>query len=120
MVVFGCDGRGNAGFIDAGRATDLVVQLPEVKTWSNWIRTTTGGRVAGICMLDNKFPDNRLGRDVWRIGFFEDHPGKTVKWTTFLVDVRTGEIFIEDSADLSVKSLDQWRAAGGRGPMPRE
>ena len=109
LFVGGCHSRDRMESVDVDEAVDLVLRLPEIVKWSRWIRRTTNNRVNGVCMLGSEVPDERDGKLYWRVGFYENQPTHMHRWETFLVDIRTGEIFIENTVDLSLKTLAQWR-----------
>jgi hypothetical protein len=101
---------GKSDQISADDAAGLVCQLPEIVHWSSWLRRTSNNRVTGVTMIDGDVPEERGGKRYWRIGFYENQPTHTNRWETFLVDIRTSEIFFEDNdPDCSMKTLDQWR-----------
>jgi len=101
--------RAEADLIDADKAHEMVWQLPEVQRWVRWIRRKTDNRVRGCTMLGNDAPVERDGKRFWSIGFYEDQPTHMHRWENFMVDTRSGEIFVEDIVDCSLKTLERWR-----------
>ena len=90
------------------QAIDLIWRLPEVRAWDAYIRKTTHNKVHGSVMVDGD-PQRTDGRGCWRILFGENGPEAWHPWETFEVDVRTGDVFVEDPVESNLLPLEKWR-----------
>ncbi len=84
-------------------AMDLVLNLPEVAGFCRRIDARSDGTVRAVV-----FPDGGPSPRVWDFYVGESHATHTVRWNTFQVDGRTGEVRVA-ATDGDYLSLPAWR-----------
>jgi len=87
-----------------------VLTLPEVKAADAYIREKTNGANHGATLADSEEPVAVAGKRYWQIAFVEDTPELVHRWWTFLVEVNTGTVLVEDYLTGLPMDLDYWRA----------
>lgn len=91
------------------QAMASLLALPEVKSWSQEIEKRSRGKAHGAVIEDDPTPRVINGRAYWQLSFVENRADKVHRRESFLV-ARTGEqILVEDTANDTVLSLDDWR-----------
>lgn len=91
------------------QATAALLALPEVKEWSAEIEKRSHGKAHGAIIEDDPQPRTLNGRQYWQLSFVENHADRVHRRESFLVAQAGGQILVEDTADDSVLSLDEWR-----------
>ncbi len=91
------------------QAMAALLALPEVKSWSQDIEKRSRGKAHGAIVEDDPTPRVINGRQYWQLSLVENRADKVHRRESFLV-ARTGnEILVEDTANDTVVSLDDWR-----------
>jgi hypothetical protein len=91
------------------QAMALLLALPEVKAWSDEIEKRSRGKAHGAIIEDDPTPRVINGTQYWQLSFVENRADKVNRRESFLV-ARTGkQILVEDTANDTVVSLDEWR-----------
>ena len=91
------------------QAMASLLALPEVKSWSQEIEKRSRGKAHGAVIEDDPTPRVINGRAYWQLSFVENRADKVHRRESFLV-ARSGEqILVEDTANDTVLSLDDWR-----------
>ena len=91
------------------QAMAALLALPEVKSWSQEIEKRSRGKAHGAVIEDDPTPRVINGRAYWQLSFVENRADKVQRRESFLV-ARSGEqILVEDTANDTVLSLDDWR-----------
>jgi hypothetical protein len=98
-----------AGSLTEEQAEDLLLRLPELKAWSNYIRRKTKGTAHSYVMAQPDEPIRHEGKLYWSIGFFEDIEAGYHRWQQFLVRIDGKEILIDDYLNDRIMTLKQWR-----------
>jgi hypothetical protein len=98
------------------QAVALIFELPEIKAWSRYIESTTGGKVHASIMVLPEEPRNIDGKQYWSVNFYENQTTHMSRWESFLVSLDSKEIMVDDIAD-DVISLQEWRTK--KKPMER-
>ena len=90
-------------------AMAALLALPEVKAWSQDIEKRSRGKAHGAVIEDDPTARVINGRSYWQLSFVENRADKVQRRESFLV-ARTGrQILVEDTANDTVVSLDEWR-----------
>ena len=91
------------------QAMASLLGLSEVKNWSQDIEKRSRGKAHGAVIEDDPTPRVINGREYWQLSFVENRADKVHRRESFLV-ARTGnQILVEDTANDTVVSLDDWR-----------
>ena len=91
------------------QAMASLLALPEVKSWSQEIEKRSRGKAHGAVIEDDPTPRVINSRAYWQLSFVENRADKVHRRESFLV-ARTGDqILVEDTANDTVLSLDDWR-----------
>ena len=91
------------------QAMAALLALPEVKAWSQDIEKRSRGKAHGAVIEDDPTARVINGRAYWQLSFVENRADKVQRRESFLV-ARTGhQILVEDTANDTVVSLDDWR-----------
>jgi hypothetical protein len=91
------------------QAMAALLALPEVKSWSQDIEKRSRGKAHGAVIEDDPTPRAINGTPYWQLSFVENRADSVQRRESFLV-ARTGNrILVEDTANDTVMSLDEWR-----------
>jgi hypothetical protein len=91
------------------QAMAALLALPEVKSWSQDIEKRSRGKAHGAVIEDDPTPRVINGTAYWQLSFVENRADKVQRRESFLV-ARTGNlILVEDAANDTVVSIDEWR-----------
>jgi hypothetical protein len=91
------------------QAMATLLALPEVKSWSHDIEQRARGKAHGAVIEDDPTPRVINGTPYWQLSFVENRADSVQRRESFLV-ARTGNrILVEDTANDTVLSLDEWR-----------
>jgi hypothetical protein len=100
--------------VTRGQALDIVMELPEARAWSTYIRSASKGRARGASWATSETPERIGGIDCWPVTFGESLPDIFHRWEYFAVDAASGEVFVvvlgEEGEEL--RPLSQWRSEG--------
>lgn len=91
------------------QAMAALLALPEVQAWSADIDKRSRGKAKGAIIEDNPTARTINGREYWQLSFVEDRKEAVHRRESFLVAKTGGEILVEDVANDTVLSLDDWR-----------
>lgn len=91
------------------QAMAALLALPEVKAWSSEIEKRSRGASHGAVIEDNPTPRTLNGKQYWQMSFVENRKQSVQRRESFLVGHADGQILVEDLANDSVLSLDEWR-----------
>lgn len=91
------------------QAMASLLALPEVKSWSQDIEKRSRGKAHGAIIEDDPTPRLINGRPYWQLSFVENRADKVQRRESFLVARTGGDILVEDTANDTVLSLDDWR-----------
>jgi hypothetical protein len=99
------------------QAMAALMALPELKTWSNRIEKSSGGKVRGALIEYDPNPKVIDGKRYFQLSFVENSSDAAHRWESFLVAETGEEILVEDAATDKAMTLAQWRAE--KKPMSR-
>ena len=102
---------------DKQQAAAFLMELPEIKAWSDWLETKSSGRVHGALFEDSDTPSLVDGKSYWRFSFFENDAQAAHRWESFYVPASGAGIMVEDSASGELLDLARWRSE--RSPLKR-
>ena len=91
------------------QAMASLLALPEVKAWSQDIEKRSRGKAHGAVIEDDPTPRVINGRPYWQLSFVENRADKVHRRESFLVAQTGSQILVEDAANDTVVSLDDWR-----------
>lgn len=91
------------------QAMAALLALPEVKAWSQDIEKRSRGKAHGAVIEDDPTPRLINGQVYWQLSFVENHADKVQRRESFLVAKTGNQILVEDTANDTVVSLDEWR-----------
>lgn len=91
------------------QAMDQLLDLPEIKAWSEQIEKTSHGTVHGAVIEDDPAPRVIDGKPYYQLSFVENRKRDVHRRASFLVAKQGDEILVEDLNDDSVQSLSEWR-----------
>ena len=91
------------------QAMASLLALPEVKSWSQEIEKRSRGKAHGAVIEDDPTARVINGREYWQLSFVENRADKVHRRESFLVAHTGNEILVEDTANDTVVSLDDWR-----------
>lgn len=91
------------------QALAALLALPEVKAWSGEIEKRSRGTSHGAIIEDNPAPRTLNGKQYWQMSFVENRKQSAQRRESFLVAHADGHILVEDLANDTVLSLDEWR-----------
>ena len=89
-------------------AVALILELPEIKAWSNYIDQKSRGKVHAALLTPAKEPQDIDGKRYWPVDFFESQDTHMHRWESFWVRIDGKEILVDDLADGPI-SLQEWR-----------
>lgn len=102
--------------ISKEQAVAIILELPEIKAWANYIEQTTEGKAHGSTMAQPEEPRTIDEKKYWTVSFYENQPAQMHRWETFLVSLDSKTILVDDILD-DVISLQEWR--DNKKPMER-
>lgn len=90
-------------------AMAALMDLPELKAWSEHLEKSSGGTIRGA--LIEYGPTPKVINDIryWQISYVENTPDAAHRWESFLVGVDTPDILIDDDETDVPMTLQQWR-----------
>lgn len=91
------------------QAMDQLLELPEIKAWSEQIEKTSRGAAHGAVIEDDPAPRVIDGKPYYQLSFVENRKRDVHRRASFLVAKQGDEILVEDLDDDSVQSLSEWR-----------
>ena len=91
------------------QAMTSLLALPEVKAWSQDIEKRSRGKAHGAVIEDDPAPRLVNGQSYWQLSFVENRADKVQRRESFLVAKTGGQILVEDTANDTLVSLDEWR-----------
>jgi hypothetical protein len=91
------------------QAMASLMELPEVKTWSEQIEKNSRGKSHGAVIEDD--PQARMinGKPYWQFSFVENRADAVHRVDSFLVAKSGEEILIEDPESDKLLTLPEWR-----------
>ena len=99
-------------------AMQALMELPELKAWTEHLETSSGGTVRGALIEYGPTPKSMNGKTYWQFSFVENSPEAAQRWESFLVSERDTEILVEDDETDQPLTLEQWRQT--KKPMERK
>jgi len=100
------------------QAMQALMDLPELKAWTEHLERASGGTVHGALIEYGPTPKALNGKTYWQFSFVENRPEAAQRWESFLVSERDTEILIDDDETEQPLTLDQWRQL--KKPMERK
>ena len=100
------------------QAMQALMELPELKAWTEHLETTSGGTVHGALIEYGPTPKSLNGKTYWQFSFVENSPEAAQRWESFLVSERDTEILVDDDETEKPLTLEQWRML--KKPMERK
>ena len=91
------------------QAMTALMELPEVKAWSEQIEKKSRGKAHGAVIEDDPEPRIINGKKYWQLSFVENRADKVSRRESFLVSQTSDDILIDDTESDTVLSLDEWR-----------
>ncbi len=91
------------------QAMAQVLDLPEVKAWSEQIEQASKGKVHGAVIEDDPAPRIIDGKSYYQLSFVENRRQDVHRRASFLVAKQGDDILVESLEDDSVQSLGEWR-----------
>ena len=91
------------------QAMAALLALPEIKAWSQDIEKRSRGKAHGAVIEDDPTPRVINGQAYWQLSFVENRADKVQRRESFLVAKTGSQILVEDTANDTVVSLDEWR-----------
>jgi len=91
------------------QAIGAVLALPEIKTWSEHIETSSRGAAHGAVIEDDPTPRLIDGKPYYQLSFVENRKQAIHRRASFLVAKQGDDILVEDAETDAVQSLSEWR-----------
>ncbi|NVD98163.1 hypothetical protein [Massilia sp. BJB1822] len=90
------------------QAIGVLMDLPELKAWSDKIEKNSKGQSHGALIEFDATPFEHKGKTYYQFSFVENTPEAVQRWENFLI-APDGEILIEDQISGELLSLARWR-----------
>ncbi|WP_082219709.1 hypothetical protein [Massilia sp. NR 4-1] len=91
------------------QAIGVLLDLPELKAWSDKIEKNSNGQSHGALIEFDATPFQHKGKTYYQFSFVENTPEAVQRWENFLIAPDGGEILIEDQISGELLSLARWR-----------
>jgi hypothetical protein len=91
------------------QAMDQLLELPEIKAWSEQIEQKSHGAAHGAVIEDDPTPRVIDGKPYFQLSFVENRARDVRRRASFLVARQGDDILVESLDDDSVQSLSEWR-----------
>lgn len=91
------------------QAIGVLLDLPELKAWSDKIEQASNGKSHGALIEFDATPFQHKGKTYYQFSFVENTPEAVQRWENFLIAPDDGEILIEDPISGELLSLARWR-----------
>ncbi|UTY60763.1 hypothetical protein HPQ68_13615 [Massilia sp. erpn] len=91
------------------QAIGVLMDLPELKVWSDRIEKNSKGQSHGALIEFDATPFEHKGKTYYQFSFVENTPEAVQRWENFLIAPDDGEILIEDQISGELLSLARWR-----------
>ncbi|WP_256078448.1 hypothetical protein [Massilia sp. YIM B04103] len=91
------------------QAIGVLMDLPELKAWSDKIEKNSKGQSHGALIEFDAAPFEHKGKAYYQFSFVENTPEAVQRWENFLIAPGDGEILIEDQISGELLSLARWR-----------
>lgn len=91
------------------QAIGVLLDLPELKAWSDKIEQASNGKSHGALIEFDATPFQHKGKAYYQFSFVENTPEAVQRWENFLIAPDDGEILIEDPISGELLSLARWR-----------
>ena len=86
-----------------------LMEIPEIKGWSDQIEKISRGKTHGAIIEDDPQPRIINGKPYWQLSFVEDKPDAVHRRASFLVAQSGKEVLVEDPLSDKLLSLQEWR-----------
>lgn len=91
------------------QAMQQLLDLPEVKAWSEQIEQASKGKAHGAIIEDDPAPRVVDGKPYYQLSFVENRKQDVHRRASFLVARQGDDVLVESLEDDSVQSLAEWR-----------
>lgn len=91
------------------QAVEIISELPETKAWANYIERKTEGKVHAAIMTLAEGLKMVDGKQYWPVNFYESQSTHLHLWESFLVNIESKEVLVEDFTGGDAMSLQEWR-----------
>ena len=86
-----------------------LLELPELKAWSDQIEKRSGGKAHGAVIEDDPVPREINGKKYYQLTFVENRAEDVRRRENFLVSQTGDEILVEEVETDKLLSLQEWR-----------
>ncbi|GAB3404179.1 hypothetical protein NX774_06510 [Massilia agilis] len=86
-----------------------LMEVPELKSWSEQLEKNSRGKVHGAIIEDDPQPRIINGKPYWQLSFVENRPDMVHRRASFLVAQSGGEVLVEDPLSDRLLTLTEWR-----------
>jgi hypothetical protein len=91
------------------QAMNSLLELPELKAWSDQIEKRSGGKAHGAVIEDDPVPREINGKKYYQLTFVENRAEDVRRRENFLVAQTGDEILVEEPETDKLLSLQEWR-----------
>ncbi len=91
------------------QAMSSLLELPELKAWSDQIEKRSGGKAHGAVIEDDPVPREINGKKYYQLTFVENRAEDVRRRENFLVSQTGDEILVEEVETDKLLSLQEWR-----------
>jgi hypothetical protein len=86
-----------------------LMEVPELKAWSEQIEKASHGKAHGAVIEDDPQPRIIDGKPYWQFSFVENRASEVHRRGSFLVSQADEEVLVEDVETDKLLSLPEWR-----------
>jgi hypothetical protein len=86
-----------------------LMEVPELKSWSEQIEKKSRGKIHGAVIEDDPQPRLVDGKPYWQFSFVENGQDAVHRRASFLVAKSGNDVLVEDPATDQLLSLPEWR-----------
>jgi hypothetical protein len=91
------------------QAMQVLLDVPELKAWSEQIEQRSKGKARGAIIEDDPAPREVNGKKYYQLTFVENRASDIRRRESFLVAYHGQDILVEDTATDTLMSLQEWR-----------
>ena len=91
------------------QAMASLMEIPEIKGWSDQIEKVSRGKTHGAIIEDDPQPRIINGKPYWQFSFVENRADAMHRRESFLVAQTGNEVLIEDAETDKLLTLTEWR-----------